>query len=99
MDKLFPTQEIGSLAKPAWRIKGYRGEPLSKEEIEEAVNWGKKLGIENLDGLVKILRRKERTSGDKRALFEWSAKFVIRFFEAAGLDVVFDGEQWRSEMY
>ena len=33
MNKLFPTQEIGSLAKPRWRVKGYRGKPLSKEEI------------------------------------------------------------------
>jgi 5-methyltetrahydropteroyltriglutamate--homocysteine methyltransferase len=100
MDKLFPTQEIGSLAKPAWRVKGYRGEPLSKEEIAEAVSWGKRLNIENLDVLIEILKKKkERTSEDRRALLQWSAKFVIRFFEVAGLDVVFDGEQWRSEMY
>lgn len=99
MNKLFPTQEIGSLAKPAWRIKGYRGESLSKEEIAEAVNWGKRLGIENLEALVKILKKNERTPIDRRSLLQWSAKFVIRFFEAAGLDVVFDGEQWRSEMY
>ncbi|MDH7477021.1 MAG: hypothetical protein QHH17_01420 [Candidatus Bathyarchaeota archaeon] len=99
MNKLFPTQEIGSLAKPAWRVKGYRGEPLSEDEIAEAVNWGKRLGIENLEGLVEILKKKERASEDRHALLQWSAKFVIRFFEAAGLDVVFDGEQWRSEMY
>lgn len=99
MDKLFPTQEIGSLAKPAWRVKGYRGETLSKEEIAEAVNWGRRLGIENFGELVKILTVKERTPADKKALLQWSAKFAIRFFEAAGLDVVFDGEQWRSEMY
>jgi 5-methyltetrahydropteroyltriglutamate--homocysteine methyltransferase len=99
MDKLFPTQEIGSLAKPAWRVKGYRGEPLSEEEIAEAVNWGKRLGLENLEALVEILKKKERTSEDRNVLLQWSARFVIRFFEAAGLDVVFDGEQWRSEMY
>ncbi|MGQ9507127.1 MAG: hypothetical protein ACUVTB_04620 [Candidatus Bathycorpusculaceae bacterium] len=99
MDKLFPTQEIGSLAKPAWRVKSYRGEALSKEEIAEAMNWGRKLGIENLEVLVKILSSKERTPADKKALLQWSAKFAIRFFEVAGLDVVFDGEQWRSEMY
>jgi 5-methyltetrahydropteroyltriglutamate--homocysteine methyltransferase len=99
MNKLFLTQEIGSLAKPAWRVKGYRGEPLSESEIAEAISWGQKLGIEGVEELVKILRRKERTQADKRALLEWSAKFVIRFFETAGLDIVFDGEQWRSEMY
>ncbi|MEM3783725.1 MAG: hypothetical protein QXY88_01655 [Candidatus Bathyarchaeia archaeon] len=99
MDKLFPTQEIGSLAKPAWRVKGYKGETLSKEEIAEAVNWGQRLGIENLEKLVKILTKGARTLADKKALIQWSAKFAIRFFEAAGLDVIFDGEQWRSEMY
>ncbi|MGQ9538290.1 MAG: hypothetical protein ACUVTE_01700 [Candidatus Bathycorpusculaceae bacterium] len=99
MDKLFPTQEIGSLAKPPWRVKGYRGEIPSKAEITEAVNWGRRLGIENLEELVKILTKEARTPTDKKALIQWSAKFAIRFFEAAGLDVVFDGEQWRSEMY
>jgi 5-methyltetrahydropteroyltriglutamate--homocysteine methyltransferase len=99
MNKLFPTQEIGSLAKPAWRVKGYRGEPLSESEIAEAISWGRRLRIEDVEELVKILKRKERTPADKRAILEWSAKFVIRFFETAGLDIVFDGEQWRSEMY
>ncbi|MEM4713642.1 MAG: hypothetical protein QXQ61_03720 [Candidatus Bathyarchaeia archaeon] len=99
MDKLFPAQEIGSLAKPVWRIKGYRGESLSESEIAEVVDWGRRLGIEGVDELVKILKSGERTLGDKRAILEWAAKFVIRFFENAGLDILFDGEQWRSEMY
>jgi len=98
MNKLFPTQEIGSLAKPRWRIKGYRGKTPSKEEIAEAVNWGRKLGIKNLGELVKLLSEGD-SANRKRALLEWSAKYAIRFFETAGLDVVFDGEQWRSEMY
>ncbi|MBE0520088.1 hypothetical protein IBX35_03495 [Candidatus Bathyarchaeota archaeon] len=98
MNKLFPTQEVGSLAKPRWRIKGYRGKPLSKEEIAEAVDWGRKLGIENLGELVKLLSKGD-SAGRKSALLEWSAKYAIRFFETAGLDIVFDGEQWRSEMY
>ncbi|MEM0007336.1 MAG: hypothetical protein QXR89_03610 [Candidatus Bathyarchaeia archaeon] len=99
MNKLFPTQEIGSLAKPAWRIKGYRGEPLSESEIAEALDWGQRLRIEGIDELVKILKSKKSTPEDKRAILEWSARFVIRFFENAGLDIIFDGEQWRSEMY
>jgi len=98
VDKLFPTQEIGSLAKPRWRVRGYRGEPLSKEETAEAVDWGRKLGIENLDALVKLLSGRDSLNR-RKAVLEWSAKYAIRFFEAAGLDIVFDGEQWRSEMY
>jgi 5-methyltetrahydropteroyltriglutamate--homocysteine methyltransferase len=99
MDKLFLTQEIGSLAKPAWRVKAYRGEPLTEKEIAEAVNWGLRLGIENIEELVKILTNRERTAEEKKMLLQWSARYAIRFFEAAGLDIVFDGEQWRSEMY
>jgi 5-methyltetrahydropteroyltriglutamate--homocysteine methyltransferase len=98
MNELFPTQEVGSLAKPRWRTKGYRGKALSEEEIAEAVSWGRKLGIENLEELVKLLDEKF-SPGKKRALLEWSSKYAIRFFETAGLDIVFDGEQWRSEMY
>jgi len=98
MNKMFPTQEVGSLAKPRWRIKGYRGKPLSKEEVAEAVNWGRKLGIENVEELVKLLSEADSAT-KKRALLEWSAKYSIRIFETAGLDIVFDGEQWRSEMY
>jgi len=98
MNKLFPTQEMGSLAKPKWRVKGYRGEPLSKEEIAEAVEWGRRLGVENLDTFVKLLREKDSLNR-RKAMLEWSAKYAIRFFEKVGLDIFFDGEQWRSEMY
>jgi len=98
MDKLFQTQEVGSLGKPRWRVKGYKGEPLSKEEVAEAVNWGRKLGIENLNELIKLLSERD-SSNRRKALLEWSAKYALRFFEKAGLDIVFDGEQWRSEMY
>jgi 5-methyltetrahydropteroyltriglutamate--homocysteine methyltransferase len=98
MNKLFPTQEIGSLAKPRWRVKGYRGKSLSKEEMAEAVDWGRKLGIKNLDELIKLLSGTD-SPDRKRAMLEWSAKYAIRFFESAGLDIVFAGEQWRSEMY
>ena len=83
MNKMFPTQEVGSLAKPRWRIKGYRGKPLSNEEIAEAVNWGRKLRIENLEELVKLLSRGD-SAGRKSDLLEWSAKYAIRFFETAG---------------
>lgn len=98
MSKIFPTQEIGSLAKPVWRIKGFQGEPLSKEEMAEAIIWGRRLGFEKLNGLVQLL-----SAGDsprrRRGMLEWSARYAIHLLEAAGLDVVFDGEQWRSEMY
>jgi len=98
MDDMFPTQEVGSLTKPLWRLKGYSGKELSREDISEALKWGRKLGIENLKELVDLLKT-EASIDKKRKLLEWSAKYAIRFFEVAGLDIYFDGEQWRSEMY
>jgi len=98
MNKLFPTQEVGSLAKPNWRVKSYSGKPLSREEINEVVHWGRKLGIEDFEELIKLLSEPDSAS-KRRALLEWSAKYAIRFFETAGLDIFFDGEQWRAEMY
>jgi 5-methyltetrahydropteroyltriglutamate--homocysteine methyltransferase len=97
MIKMFPTQEVGSLAKPKWRVKSYRGEQLSKEEIADAADWGIKLEIKDIDKLVKLLSGKKPPN--RRLLFEWSAKYAIRLLETAGLDIVFNGEQWRSEMY
>lgn len=98
MDKLFPTQEIGSLAKPRWRVRGYQGHEITEKEIAEAVNWGEKLGIANLEQLIQVLKNKN-SSQRRKAILEWAAKYAIKFFEIAGLDVVFNGEQWRSEMY
>jgi 5-methyltetrahydropteroyltriglutamate--homocysteine methyltransferase len=98
MDKLFPAQEIGSLAKPKWRVKGYKGETVTKEDVAEAVKWGKRLKIEDLGEFVEFLSTKDSPQ-KRKAILEWSAKYAIRFFERTGLDVVFDGEQWRSKMY
>ncbi len=98
MKKLFPTQEIGSLAKPTWRTKAYRGERLSKKEIAEAISWGRRLGLENLTDLEDLLSEEDLPQR-KQALLEWSSLFAIRLFEEAGLDIIFSGEQWRSEMY
>jgi len=98
MDKLFPAQEVGSLAKPVWRIKGYRGEKLFPEDIAEAVKWGNKLGIKNMRGVIKLLNGEDSTE-KRKGLRELSALYAVKLFEKAGLDIVYDGEQWRSEMY
>ena len=98
MDRLFPTQEVGSLAKPTWRVKGCRGERLSRTEIADAVEWGKRIEIEGVVVVAQLLNEKDSPE-KRREVLEWSAKYGVKFFEAAGLDVFFDGEQWRSEMY
>jgi 5-methyltetrahydropteroyltriglutamate--homocysteine methyltransferase len=85
------TQEIGSLAKPNWRVKHLRGLSLNEEDIAELRYWN---GLLNVDFDYRLL---ESRSPDKIA--KHSALLAIRLLEMAGLDVVFDGEQLRGEMY
>jgi len=92
------TYEIGSLAKPAWRVKALRGLPIAEADVEEAARWGSSLGVEGYRDLVAVLRG-EDSEERRRRVVEWSAIYAIKLLEAAGLDYVFDGEQWRSEMY
>jgi len=98
MDKLFPTQEIGSLAKPNWRVLAYRGVRVSDDDFREAKYWGKKLNVEGYEKLLELLKS-EDSPEVRREIREWSAIYAIRFLESAGLDIVYDGEQWRTEMY
>lgn len=95
---MLKTHEIGSLAKPAWRVRGCRGQTLTDEEINDARRWGAKLGVENVQDLLTVFKM-EDSEQKRQEILEWSAIYGIRFLEKAGLDIVFDGEQWRSEMY
>ena len=36
----FVTREIGSLAKPGWRVKAIAGRPVEEKDVEEAREWG-----------------------------------------------------------
>lgn len=92
----FKTQEIGSIDKLSFRTKASKGKPLNERDIAEARNWGAKLNV-----LVdeKLLAKKEKTKEDIAAIRDLSSLMAIRFFEKAGLDIVYDGEQKRVEMY
>ncbi|MBX8631450.1 MAG: hypothetical protein KIY12_06120 [Thermoplasmata archaeon] len=96
--KLFPAQEIGSLAKPNWRVLGYRGVPISDRDFSEARYWGKKLKIQGYEKLLELLKSEDSPEVRER-IKEWSAIYAIALLESAGLDIVYDGEQWRTEMY
>ncbi len=98
MNKLFPTQEIGSIAKPNWRVLGYRGAPVPDQDFDDAKHWGKKLKIDGYERLLELLKSGDSAEG-REAIREWSAIYAIRLQESSGLDIVFDGEQWRTEMY
>jgi 5-methyltetrahydropteroyltriglutamate--homocysteine methyltransferase len=96
----FVTKEIGSLAKPGWRVKSIVGRPVEESDVEDARAWGDRFGVENVEELTEILRKGTGFSGSEKVkIQDFAALYGIRLLENAGLDVVYDGEQRRSEMY
>ena len=95
----FLTREIGSLAKPPWRVKTFAGRPLEASDVAEAERWGKRLEIEDHERLLDLLRRGEFGRAELAEIDDWAARYALRLLERAGLDVVYDGEQRRTEMY
>ncbi len=95
----FQTREIGSLAKPSWRVKAFAGRPLEEGDVEQAETWGRRLDVDGHEELVELLRGGEFGVGELAEIDAWSAVYGIRLLEKAGLDVVYDGEQRRTEMY
>lgn len=91
--KLFPTQEVGSLSRAPFLKK------LTPETLEETRRWGERLGVEGLEELLKLLGNPAEAEAKKSLLYDYASLFAIRFFESAGLDVIWDGEQKRVEMY
>ena len=95
----FVTREIGSLAKPGWRVKSIVGRPVEETDVEYARKWGQKLGIDT-EELEEILQKGQSFSDSEKAkIQDYAALYGIRLLESSGLDVVYDGEQRRSEMY
>jgi 5-methyltetrahydropteroyltriglutamate--homocysteine methyltransferase len=94
------THEIGSLAKPPWLVKASAGRPLDETDVEHARTWGQKVGV---DGHEELVERLERVNGsgslDAHELGRWASRYALRLLESAGLEVVYDGEQQRTEMY
>ncbi len=99
MPKLFPVQEIGSLAKPLWRTRGIR-QPLTAQDISEAEQWASKLGIEDFHDIAKSLLKETGRKPRAEKVLELSTIYGLRLFEKAGLDNNgVGGEQQRVEMY
>src|SRR5918997_6548022 len=95
----FVTREIGSLAKPGWRVKAIAGRPVEEKDVEDARGGGERIGIDP-EELVEILQRGEGfIDEEKQKVQDYAALYGIRLLEKAGLEVVYDGEQRRSEMY
>lgn len=95
----FITKEIGSLAKPGWHAKPIAGRPVEHGDLQEAHSWGEYLVVDTAE-LAEILTKGEGFSEEEKArIRDFSALYAIRLLEHAGLDVIYDGEQRRSEMY
>ena len=97
---LFPTQEIGSLAKPRWQIQGQRSEALDTTAKEELRSWNERVGFADEAPSVRdaLLAGRPRDAPPD-AVRDLGALFALRFLETAGLDRVYDGEARRIEMY
>jgi 5-methyltetrahydropteroyltriglutamate--homocysteine methyltransferase len=93
------THELGSLAKPAWRVKAAAGRRLDDADIAEASAWGRRLDVDGHERLLELLSKQPLSAAERDEIRQWSSRYGLRFFESAGLDVVYDGEQQRSEMY
>ena len=93
------THELGSLAKPNWRVKAIAGRPIEEADLEDAAAWGKRLQVDGHEELLEILGRGSLNEQDKTEIKRWSSRYGVRLLETVGLDVVYDGEQQRSEMY
>ncbi len=93
------THEVGSLDKPGWRVKAYAGQPLAEADIEDARAWGERLAVPDYPKLLDLLRHAPFNKEQKTQLQQWSSLYALRLLETAGLDVVYDGEQQRTEMY
>jgi 5-methyltetrahydropteroyltriglutamate--homocysteine methyltransferase len=106
--KAFPTQEIGSLPKFSWRTKPFRLLALTDDDLEGARQWGERLQVEGRTDLYRTLSKRYAFSDEeKKQIVDFSLLYAIRMGETAGeglarkpgLDLVWSGEQARTEMY
>ncbi len=98
MTTLFPVQEIGSLPNPPWLISYLRGKKLEQSELDHLAKWSKISGFEDESDARSVLTM-PRTAETEDRIRKLASLFGIRFLESAGLDIVYDGEANRIEMY
>jgi 5-methyltetrahydropteroyltriglutamate--homocysteine methyltransferase len=97
--KPLQTHEVGSLDKPGWRVKAYAGKPILESDLKEAKEWGERLAVPDYPKLLELLKRAPLGKEQRPEVQHWSSLYAVRLLESAGLGVVYDGEQQRSEMY
>jgi 5-methyltetrahydropteroyltriglutamate--homocysteine methyltransferase len=88
------------MAKPSWRVKPFRHIPLDDDDLDHAAGWGERLGIDERVELLELLAKREGfTADERRRIVRFSSLYGTRLQEKTGLDLVWDGEQHRVEMY
>jgi 5-methyltetrahydropteroyltriglutamate--homocysteine methyltransferase len=98
--RLFPAQEIGSIAKPRWQLLGQRHEPLDARARSEWESWNARIGFAPAgDASAAALLGDRPREVTPEGIRDLGAIFALRYFESAGLDRVYDGEARRVEMY
>jgi 5-methyltetrahydropteroyltriglutamate--homocysteine methyltransferase len=97
-NSLFPTQEIGSIPKAPWLISYLRGNHLEQSDFAHLEKWSSASAFEEKNEVIRILTE-VRTKDNEVALRQLASLFGIRFLESTGLDIVYDGEANRIEMY
>jgi len=97
-NRLFPTQEIGSLPKAPWLLTYLRDKRIERRELDDLAKWSKVSGFEE-ESEVRSVLSSPRNPKTRERLRELASIFAIRYLESAGLDFVYDGEQNRIEMY
>lgn len=103
LNKLFPAYEVGSLPKLNARVKASRGQVVTDADILEVKKLSQKFSV-GADEFIDILQRQRRearrlTSVEESTLIDFNALLYLRLQEAVGLDLVYDGEARRAEMY
>ncbi len=98
--RLFPTQEVGSIAKPRWLLQGLKGQAPTPEALQELKRWRERTSfVPEHDPRLKKLEKGEIEEVGAHGLRDLGALFGLRYLETAGLDLVYDGEARRVEMY
>jgi len=96
--KLFPVQEIGSLPKAPWQISYLRNGTVPDTDLQHLTKWSETLRFEG-EAQIRSIVTKPKTEDSARRLREYTSLFGIKYLESAGLDIVYDGEANRIEMY
>jgi 5-methyltetrahydropteroyltriglutamate--homocysteine methyltransferase len=76
---------------------------VTEAHIHEAARWGEELGFdpEESTGILRTIQETGEAPDDegREAIRLLAVRYAIRLQEAAGLDILYDGEQERPEMY